>query len=129
MRRVRLALRDHLPAPVVPLPHEFRIAREGVRRGERFRLEVFPQPVRAAKRRHAAGGGDAGTGEDRDPCVWTKSFDELLKNVSAPSTFALRASVDKSAALVYFCDVCGPGFRCAAMNSNAPGRFGTTTSE
>ena len=98
MRRVRFALRDHLPAPVVPLPHEFRIAREGLRSGEGFRFEVFPQPVGAAKRRHAAGGGDAGAGEDRDSCVWTESSNELLKNSSAPS-----------AALVYFCDVCGPG--------------------
>src|SRR5581483_2961071 len=54
------------PPPVVPLPDQAWVAREGFRRGEVFRLEVPPETVGSAERGDPAIGGDAGAGEHGD---------------------------------------------------------------
>ena len=66
MRRVRLARGDLPAAPVVPLPHQARITRKCLRRGERLGFEALPKTVSAAERRHAARGRDTGAGQHRD---------------------------------------------------------------
>ena len=57
---------DALAAPVVPLPDELRIAREGLGRGESFGAMVVPQAAGAAEGGNARFGGDARAGEDGD---------------------------------------------------------------
>ncbi len=69
MRRVRPTRGDQPAAPVVPLPDETRIVRKGLGRGERFRLEVLPQPVGATKCRDAARSRNARPGKHRDAGV------------------------------------------------------------
>jgi hypothetical protein len=48
----------------VELPHHFRIARPGMRRGDLFDAISTPQASRSAKRRDAALRADSGAGEE-----------------------------------------------------------------
>ncbi len=57
---------DEFAPPVVPFPDETGIAREGLRRCQLFGPVVPPEPVGAAKRRHAAVRRDAGSRQDGD---------------------------------------------------------------
>ncbi len=54
VRRIRRFRRDQFAPPVVPFPHQARIALEGFRGGKVFRAKVAPQAIGAPKRRHAA---------------------------------------------------------------------------
>ena len=54
--------RDQAAAPVVPLPNQLWITREGAGRGQIFGAEVFPKAACAAKGRDSAFRRDARSG-------------------------------------------------------------------
>ena len=49
VRRIGRGLGDDLAAPVVPLPHQLRVARERLGRGEILRLVILPEAIGAAE--------------------------------------------------------------------------------
>ena len=110
MRGVGLARGNHLPPPVVPLPDQARIAREGFGRGEGFGAEVLPESVGAAKGRHAARRGHAGARHHGDASIGRQPPRQARNQCLCCWVVAWAA------------------LRCAARNSNACGRFGTTMS-
>ena len=65
MPRIRQRLRDGLPAPVIPLPDQARVAQECFGRGKILGLVVFPKALVSPERRHAAFGGNSCAGEHR----------------------------------------------------------------
>ena len=71
---VRLGRGDQPLAPRVPLPDEPRIDGERLGRCEVLGAERAPDPARAAERRNAALGRDAGAGEDGDVSAWARAL-------------------------------------------------------
>jgi hypothetical protein len=83
MTRVRSGLADQFAPPRVPVPDEFRIARERRRRRELLRIVFRPEPgLRIAKRRHAGFGGNARAGQRGDHARTAQARDELVRNRS-----------------------------------------------
>lgn len=66
MAGVGLMAAHPLATMIIPLPHQLRIAREGLGRGQFFRAIRAPQSARAAKRGQSAFGGNTRAGEHRD---------------------------------------------------------------
>jgi hypothetical protein len=66
VRAIRRTAGDPAASPLVPLPHELRVARKRLGRGEVLRTEVPPEAVRSAEGRDAARRGDAGARGDGD---------------------------------------------------------------
>jgi hypothetical protein len=54
---------DEFTPPVIPFPHEAGITREGFGCGQILRAKSAPESVGPAKGRHAAVGGNPGSGE------------------------------------------------------------------
>ncbi len=66
VRGVRPRVADHLPPPVVPLPHETRVVLEGFGGRDRLGADFLPEAIGAAKRRDARRRRHACAGERGD---------------------------------------------------------------
>lgn len=66
MRPVWPFFRNDLAPPMIPFPDEFGLCLEGLRGGEFFGFEIFPEASLSPKSGDAAVGGDSSAGEDRD---------------------------------------------------------------
>src|SRR6185436_16698386 len=73
VRPIGAARRDEAAPPVVPFPHEHRIARECLRCRKLLGPEVPPEAAGSAEGRHAARRRDARAGQDRYPCAARES--------------------------------------------------------
>ena len=121
MRRVRLARGDAEAAPRVPFPHQLRIAAERFGGRERFRPEVLPQTIGAAKRRDAAG-GETPAPVSTVMRAWVSIDEAFTISIADSDSDQLRSTIE------LLLRARRAPFLCAARNSNACGRFGTTTS-
>lgn len=74
---------DLPPPPVIPLPHQARVAPESFRRGQVFGLKTLPQAARTAKGGNAAGRGDSGSRHDGNRAGLRQPFPGLLQGVQA----------------------------------------------
>ena len=81
VRRVRLARGDRRATPLVPLPHQCRIARERFRRSEILGAERSPQTTGATKRRDTARCRYAGTCQHRHASRLSQASSQLLEHV------------------------------------------------
>ena len=79
VRAVRLATGNEMASPAIPLPHERGVACERVGGGQVFWTMAFPETLCTAKRRHTAGGGDPGAGQDGDPRLAPETCEERGK--------------------------------------------------
>src|SRR5262245_36871310 len=85
VRGIRPARGQHLAPPSVPLPDEYRIARERLWRRQLLGAMVLPQPVLAAERRYAARRRDAGAGQYGHPASIAESCRQRVNGTLHPT--------------------------------------------
>ena len=92
---IGLSRRNLLAPPQIPLPHQRRLAREGLRRREIFRPKLPPEPARAAKHRHTALRRHTSARQHHDPLRRANPGDDAIHDATSTPHGTLRSGSER----------------------------------